>query len=520
MKTEDIDKKIGMPDVDAEWAKFEREVIGKKASPIPSERGKKSHKTVWLWGLGIAASIALLAGIFLLTRNTDEPKQQIAQQTTTTMQPPSAEENAIEATVESIASPEKPNIVETKQTPSSDLLAEAASPSTKETDYACGEIDPQYPGGERALIEFIKTNQRYPELAMECGARGRVIMSLLVDSTGYVSDIKPIKYLLQYDTTYMNNVPADRQVVLKEQIKTLMGEEGTRILSLMPQKWTPGSLFGKARPVRYNVPVTFNATDAERQTYLAQQDEALQGRIAGLNIVPTSSDIGPGNAMRIMGTDPNSMQLRGTQRDTILIIVNGIPLPDSLCTMAYFSSRLSQDLYRQGQLADVQSIIIYKDENNIKKYGERAKHGVVTLSTTTDTLCDAYVQKHPELKQSRRFVEGFVVDEKDQPLSDAWVNITPSTAGAATDSTGHFALWIPLDQKEVLAHCVGYVRVRKAISSDDSKLIFRLRNATTIKDVLIRVREKNDNEGKPIPVKEITTKDFNLQQYENQHPNK
>jgi hypothetical protein len=30
MKTEDIDKKIGMPDVDAEWAKFEREVIGEE----------------------------------------------------------------------------------------------------------------------------------------------------------------------------------------------------------------------------------------------------------------------------------------------------------------------------------------------------------------------------------------------------------------------------------------------------------------------------------------------------------
>lgn len=28
MKTEDIDKRIGMPDVDAEWTKFEREVIG------------------------------------------------------------------------------------------------------------------------------------------------------------------------------------------------------------------------------------------------------------------------------------------------------------------------------------------------------------------------------------------------------------------------------------------------------------------------------------------------------------
>ena len=57
MKTEDIDKKIGMPDVDAEWEKFEREVIGKEST---------SHKSVIMWGLSIAASIALVAGIFLL----------------------------------------------------------------------------------------------------------------------------------------------------------------------------------------------------------------------------------------------------------------------------------------------------------------------------------------------------------------------------------------------------------------------------------------------------------------------
>ena len=58
MKTEDIDKKIGMPDVDEEWARFEREVLGEEVT--------KSRKRVFVgWTIGIAASIALLAGIFL-----------------------------------------------------------------------------------------------------------------------------------------------------------------------------------------------------------------------------------------------------------------------------------------------------------------------------------------------------------------------------------------------------------------------------------------------------------------------
>lgn len=57
MKTEDIDKKIGMPDVNDEWAKFESEVINKEG-PAP----KKSRRPLYIWlgGLGIAASLILL----------------------------------------------------------------------------------------------------------------------------------------------------------------------------------------------------------------------------------------------------------------------------------------------------------------------------------------------------------------------------------------------------------------------------------------------------------------------------
>ena len=52
MKTEDIDKRIGMPDVDKEWARFEQEVIS---------GGTKRHSALaWALGIGIAASVALL----------------------------------------------------------------------------------------------------------------------------------------------------------------------------------------------------------------------------------------------------------------------------------------------------------------------------------------------------------------------------------------------------------------------------------------------------------------------------
>ena len=64
MKTEDIDRKIGMPDIDMEWAKFEKEVID------PSEEKSKVESRKWKvnsnWSraamfIGIIMSVSLIA---------------------------------------------------------------------------------------------------------------------------------------------------------------------------------------------------------------------------------------------------------------------------------------------------------------------------------------------------------------------------------------------------------------------------------------------------------------------------
>ena len=64
MKTEDIDNRINMPDVDAEWARFEQDVIGKE--PKTNKRSIYS----WIGGLGIAACLLL----FFLINIGDEPQ--------------------------------------------------------------------------------------------------------------------------------------------------------------------------------------------------------------------------------------------------------------------------------------------------------------------------------------------------------------------------------------------------------------------------------------------------------------
>ena len=75
---------------------------------------------------------------------------------------------------------------------------------------------------------------------------------------------------MSYDTLRLSQETAEKQEQVKEQIAQQMGEESTRILSLMP-RWSPGKMNGKSMNVRYTVPIQFQFSEAERQTFLSQK---------------------------------------------------------------------------------------------------------------------------------------------------------------------------------------------------------------------------------------------------------
>ena len=64
MKTEDIDRKIGMPDIDMEWAKFEKEVIDASEEKSKMESGKWEVNRNWSRAamfIGIIMGVSLIA---------------------------------------------------------------------------------------------------------------------------------------------------------------------------------------------------------------------------------------------------------------------------------------------------------------------------------------------------------------------------------------------------------------------------------------------------------------------------
>ena len=98
------------------------------------------------------------------------------------------------------------------------------------------EQQPQFPGGEAALMKFIKENLRYPSVLNESCIQGRVTLSFIIEEDGSITDIKCMRS------------PHDD-----------LTKEAIRVVKLMP-KWLPGKQNGKAVRVKYVLPVSFRLT--------------------------------------------------------------------------------------------------------------------------------------------------------------------------------------------------------------------------------------------------------------------
>ena len=128
MKTEDIDKRIGMPDVDKEWARFEQEVIGKET--------KRHSALAWALGIGIAASVALLI-IYNIGKEQEEQAPLIVQTEEIKPQPtPQPEREEVQAKEqEAVTKVPKPVIAHNKKL----ALAKANAPAASSLDIPARE---------------------------------------------------------------------------------------------------------------------------------------------------------------------------------------------------------------------------------------------------------------------------------------------------------------------------------------------------------------------------------------------
>lgn len=110
-----------------------------------------------------------------------------------------------------------------------DMVIKAAG----EDAYQVVEEMPEFPGGMKALMDYLSANVKYPEAAKQAGISGRVTTIFVVGEDGVIRDVKVVR-----------------------SVSPELDAEAIRVMSSMP-KWKPGKQDGKPVPVRYTVPVNF-----------------------------------------------------------------------------------------------------------------------------------------------------------------------------------------------------------------------------------------------------------------------
>jgi protein TonB len=95
------------------------------------------------------------------------------------------------------------------------------------------EVMPAFPGGDKAMLDYLSKESKYPEFERDNGIQGEVVVFFIVEKDGSLSNVR----------------------VEKEGIPNL-DAEAIRIVNAMPN-WTPGTQRGEPVRVQINFPIRF-----------------------------------------------------------------------------------------------------------------------------------------------------------------------------------------------------------------------------------------------------------------------
>ena len=116
--------------------------------------------------------------------------------------------------------------------------------SEEDTVYQIVEEMPKFPGGEKALMDYVSNNVKYPEEAKNKNIAGRVFVSFVVEKDGSIGEVKVLRG-----------------------IGGGCDEEAVRVIKGMP-KWKPGMQKGKPVRVSYQIPIYFKLDTPQKTNSL------------------------------------------------------------------------------------------------------------------------------------------------------------------------------------------------------------------------------------------------------------
>ncbi|MEZ0484953.1 TonB family protein [Fibrella aquatica] len=203
--------------------------------------------------------------------------------------------------------------------------------------FSVVEKQPTFPGGTKAMYQFLSANIRYPKQAQEQKIQGKVFVSFVVNTDGSI----------------------DRIQILKG-IGRGCDEEAVRVVSIMP-KWKPGTQSGRPVAVMYNLPISFSLGEKKVGMNQTTEPDKRFGYAA-----KDSIDVHKGGSVTLYA--PTKLPTRVNSRaNPPLIFLDG--------------AEISQDVMEAIDLNKIQSIDVLKDVSATSIYGLKGKNGVILIKT-------------------------------------------------------------------------------------------------------------------------------------------
>lgn len=127
----------------------------------------------------------------------------------------------------------RPEPVIVPEPPKPYLPPDTSGPPPADQIFTIADHPAEFPGGELAMREFINKNIRYPQMAVEAGIEGKVIVTFVVETNGVLSNFAVVR-----------------------SINPMLDKEALRVVKMMPD-WNPASHNGKPVRMSFNLPVNF-----------------------------------------------------------------------------------------------------------------------------------------------------------------------------------------------------------------------------------------------------------------------
>lgn len=96
------------------------------------------------------------------------------------------------------------------------------------------ETEPAFPGGLAGIMTHIGKKMHYPPMAAEGNIQGRVIVGIVIEKDGSVSNVTLVKG-----------------------VHSALDKEALRVVGTLPKFSSPGKINGRPKRTRMNIPVTF-----------------------------------------------------------------------------------------------------------------------------------------------------------------------------------------------------------------------------------------------------------------------